>query len=530
MGISGVQMDNLKEFAAAPRPTKTDNIASPWLGVVEMRRTLVFGLAMASLVANAHAADLPIIAPQGFKDPLPDSLTWNGITLYGTLDLGYAYQTNGRPLGSEISGLEFVPFTATRNYTGQPVSTIAHSGLEQTKIGVKIDEPLGLGWSAVGRADTGVDPLTGKLTDGCISFIQNAGIPYNQQNSSGDTGRCGQAFNGSLYGGISNNYYGTLTIGRQNSFQLDALSAYDPMSLSYAFSLLGYSGTDAGVGSTQAARWDSSAKYVYEYGPFNAGVMYSQGGSNTGMFGNGLGATAGVRYRGFSLQGVYEKEHGAVNLQTAVNDVAGSQTLAANISDNTSWSVMGKYTMEFGYVVADPYPTKAPKAELPRDKLTFFLGYTNTSQANPQSPIAFGGAAGGYPLTVSATLPDNNAFTTAKVLQFVWAGAKYELAWGLSFTAAYYHVNQNAYVADSAPCVLGGASKLDCAGTFDQYSFLVDYVVTKHLDLYAGITYGKVENGLASAFPGTPGAKFGFAGTGTSVDTTSMMTGFRIRI
>jgi hypothetical protein len=100
----------------------------------------------------------------------------------------------------------------------------------------------------------------------------------------------------------------------------------------------------------------------------------------------------------------------------------------------------------------------------------------------------------------------------------------------LGLTGAYYHVNQNSYVADHAPCVLGGASKVDCAGTFDQVSFLADYVINKHLDLYAGITYGKVQNGLASAFPGTPGAKFGFAGTGTSVDTTSMMTGFRIRL
>ena len=71
---------------------------------------------------------------------------------------------------------------------------------------------------------------------------------------------------------------------------------------------------------------------------------------------------------------------------------------------------------------------------------------------------------------------------------------------------------------------------MDCAGTFDQGSFVIDYIVSKHLDLYAGVTYGRVENGLASAFPGTPGAKFGFAGTGTSVDTTSAMTGFRIRI
>ncbi|MGZ5874392.1 MAG: porin, partial [Bradyrhizobium sp.] len=207
-----------------------------------MRRTLVFALAMASLMTTAHAADVdlfPFKAPPQLKDPLPDSLTWYGVTLYATLDLGYAYQTNGRPLGAVVSGLEFIPFTTTRNYTGQHISTIAHSGLEQSKIGIKFDEPLGLGWSAVGKADTGIDPLTGKLSDGCSSFIHNAGVVYTQHNSNADSGRCGQAFNGSLYGGLSNKQYGTLTIGRQNSFELDSIAAYDQMYLSYAFTLLG---------------------------------------------------------------------------------------------------------------------------------------------------------------------------------------------------------------------------------------------------------------------------------------------------
>jgi predicted porin len=496
-----------------------------------MRRTLVFALAMVGLAANAHAADMGLFTnPPQFKDPLPDSLTWYGVTFFATLDVGYAYQTNGRPLGAVVSGLEFIPFTTTRNYTGQRISTIAENGLQQSNFGLKVDTPIGQGWNIVGRLDTGFDPLTGKLSDGCSSFIQNAGVVYNQQNSNADSGRCGHALNGSAFGGVSNKQYGTLTVGRQNSFQLDAIAAYDPMALSYAFSLLGYSGTNGGSGSTQAARWDDSAKYVYDFGPISAGAMYSNGGSNTGMFGSGYGFFVGGAYGGFSAEAVYTKEHGAVNLQTAVNDVFGSQTLAANISDNTAWSVMGKYTFEFGRPSTGGYPTKAPKAEAPADKLTLFAGYTHIDQANPSTPVGFGGAAGGYLLTVSGSLPDNNAFTTDKILQFFWVGAKYEFAWGLGLTGAYYHVNQNSYVADGAGCILGGASKLDCAGSFDQVSFLADYIVTKHLDVYAGITYGKVQNGLASAFPGTPGAKFGFAGTATSIDTTSMMTGFRIKI
>jgi predicted porin len=505
-----------------------------------MKRTILFALAVTGLAVNAHAADMPgfgpipFTNPADFKDPLPDTLTFYGVTFYATVDVGYAYQTNGRPLGNVVSTLEFIPFTTTRNYTGQHISTIAANGLSQSIIGVRWDEALGLGWNFLGRADTGIDPLTGRLTDGCSSFVVNAGLVYTKQNSNADSGRCGQAFNGQLYAGVSNTQFGRLTIGRQNSFQLDAIGVFDPLQLSYAFSLLGYSGTDGGSGSTQAARWDNAAKYVFEYGPASGGAMYSPGGSGTGFFGSAYAYLA-VNYQGFAAEGTYTKEHGAVNLQSAVNDIIGNPNLAANISDNEEWGIMAKYTFEFSrYSAPAPYPTKEAKPAH-GDLLTFYAGYTNVKQTNPSTPIFFGDAAGNYPLLVGPNnfgtiVPDNNAFTTPKVLQFYWTGAKYELPWGLSFTVAYYHVDQNKYVADGAPCTLGGASKLDCAGTFDQGSFLVDYAFTKHFDIYAGITYAIVKNGLASGFPGTPGAKFGFAGVGTSVNTTSMMTGLRVRI
>jgi len=506
-----------------------------------MKRTLLFALAVTGLAANAQAADMPGLGaipftnPAEFKDPLPDSLTFYGVTFFAIVDVGYAYQTNGRPLGNVVSTLEFSPFTTTRNYTGQHISTIAGNGLSQSIIGVKWDEAMGLGWNFLGRADTGIDPMTGRLSDGCSSFVVNAGLTYTAQNSNADSGRCGQAFNGQLYAGVSNTQFGRLTIGRQNSFQLDAIGVFDPLQLSYAFSLLGYSGTDGGSGSTEAARWDNSAKYVFEYGPASGGAMYSQGGSGTGFFGSAYAFFLAVNYQGFAAEGTFSKEHGAVNLQSAVNDTTGNPNLAANISDDTEWGIMAKYTFEFGGSSApSPLVTKEAKPAH-GDLLTFYAGYTNVKNENPQTPIHFGDAAGNYPLLVGPNnfgtiVPDNDAFTTPKVLQFVWTGAKYELPWALSFTAAYYHVNQNSYVADGAACTAGGASKSQCAGTYDQGSFLVDYAFTKHFDVYAGITYAIVKNGLASGFPGTPGAKFGFAGAGTSVNTAAMMTGLRVKI
>jgi hypothetical protein len=61
------------------------------------------------------------------KDPLLDSLTLAGVTLYGTVDIGYAYQSNGAPLSSKyLGGLEYQAFTTTRNFSGSQ-STLAES-------------------------------------------------------------------------------------------------------------------------------------------------------------------------------------------------------------------------------------------------------------------------------------------------------------------------------------------------------------------------------------------------------------------
>ncbi len=114
---------------------------------------------------------------------------------------------------------------------------------------------------------------------------------------------------------MTNPFYGTLTIGRQQSLELDAIASYDPMALSYAFSLLGFSGgAGAGIGDTETARWDNSIKYVFTYGPFHAAGMYADGADDASIQKNAYGADAGVNYKGFSIDAVYEKENGAVGM------------------------------------------------------------------------------------------------------------------------------------------------------------------------------------------------------------------------
>ena len=58
-----------------------------------MRKLLICALALGGFAASAQAADLSV---DSMKDPLPDTLTYKGVTIYGTIDVGYAYQTRLR--------------------------------------------------------------------------------------------------------------------------------------------------------------------------------------------------------------------------------------------------------------------------------------------------------------------------------------------------------------------------------------------------------------------------------------------------
>jgi predicted porin len=463
--------------------------------------TAALGLA---LVCTAAQADV--------KDPLPDSLSLGGVTLYGTIDVGYAYQSKGVPLSSTLpGGLEYQAFTTTRNFAGS-VSGAAESGLEQSKIGVRVSQPIAPDWTLVARVETGINPLSGHLTDACASITSNAHNPQGNQTANADSSRCGQFFNGPAFGGVGNKDLGTLTIGRQNSLELDALAQYDPQALSYAFSFLGYSGFNGGAGSTEGARWDNSFKYAYATGPIHVNLMYSGGAQDAGMFGKAFGGEIGGTFGGVSVDAVYENEKGVVNLRSSFDDTGDTGAyptngLAAYESDNTSWNIMGKYTFELNGSGATA------------DKLTVYAGYTHIEKANSNYPPGL--AQGAYPIAIGINV-NNSA-----VYSMEWAGVKYALPSGWSFTGGLYHVNQNSWTIGLGPtgtqgvgCALAG---LLCSGDFYEASVVADYAFNKHYDVYAGVNYSEVSDGLANGFVGTT------VGTSGSENQTTVMFGGRVR-
>ncbi len=271
-----------------------------------MSRALICALAIGGFAASAQAADLG-----GMKDPIPDALSWHGVTLYGTIDVGAAYQNHGLPLaGNYGSGLDYLIGAKGNNKT---VRSIAENGLSTSFVGLKVEENIGGGWVAIAKLETAVLPLSGELSDGCGSLARQNGRDVFHQTSNGDSSRCGQAINGPAYAGVSNSTYGTLTIGRQNTLDADAVGSYDPQQLAPAFSLFGYSGFTAGGGNTEDARWDNSIKYVYQYGPVHAGAQYTNGGQDTSVQSGAYSFNVGGKIHGLSLDAVYAQTNGSVS-------------------------------------------------------------------------------------------------------------------------------------------------------------------------------------------------------------------------
>jgi predicted porin len=470
---------------------------------MKWRNHLIGGAIVMALVSGSALAEV--------KDPLPDSLSLGGVTLYATVDVGYAYQSHGVPLSSEyLGGLEYQAFTTTRNFAGSQ-STFAESGLEQSKIGIRVSEPIVDDFTLIARTDTGFNPLSGQLVDACKALASNSNKPQGEQTANADSSRCGQAFNGVIWAGFSSPRFGALTIGRQQSLQLDALALYDPQTLSYAFSFLGYSGFNGGAGSTQGARWDNSGKYAFQSGPVRISGMYSNGGQDTGVLGKAYGIDLGVTFQGLSVDATYQHEKGAVNLRSSFDNGGvyplPTPGLAAYISDDKSYNLMGKYVFEFG-------------DSSQKDKLTVYAGYSHIEKGH--SDYTVGSAQNNYPISVGININDS------AVYNMEWVGARYAMSSGWNFTGAYYHITQNSWTiglgaggGEGLGCAAAG---LLCSGLFNEFSLVADCIINKHYDVYGGVNWSEVTDGLANGFPGTT------VGTSGSQNQSTIMWGFRIRI
>ena len=454
---------------------------------------------------SAVAASLVCASAAHADTPIGDT----GVSIFATVDVGYGYQTTGAPSNNAApGGLEYQSFTTSRNFSGGQ-STLTNGAMEQSKIGLAFSEKIGeSGFAAIGRMETAFNPLAGTLADGCKSLMQNAGVVYTQQTSSVDSSRCGQTINGVIFGGFTNKQFGTLTVGRQLALQGEQLAAYDPQLNAPAFSFLGFSGFLGGAGSTEALRLDNAVKYTYKNDQYHVNLLYAQGGSGTGVYGHSYAADIGVNYAGFQIDAVYQHIDGAVNLRNA-GDASAATPLTAFTSKNTSISVMGKYALEMAH----------------KAKLTMYIGYEHAEKAD----------AG---LAATATVLAQNDYSAVNKFDVaasapakydaIWGGVRYAMADGTALSAGLYHISQNTWAVQTAagvvvPC--SAAKGLLCSGNFNEASFAVDKPLMKHVDVYAGVNWSKVTDGLASGFY----SQHALITNSGSVSQTGFYTGVRVK-
>src|SRR3979411_996648 len=183
-------------------------------------------------------------------------LSWQGITIYGTVDGGGGWQSHSAPLDSRSApGASYLIEKINRSSRW----SLAPNAMSTSTIGIKGTEPVGGTFSAVFAVDAGFDPYSLRLSNGPGSLAANAGVPLNQQTADRDSSRAGQWYNGEGYVGVNSSTYGTLTVFRQYALSRDAAYDYDPLSGSYAFSPI--KGETCGGGNTENCRHSTSLKY-----------------------------------------------------------------------------------------------------------------------------------------------------------------------------------------------------------------------------------------------------------------------------
>ena len=457
------------------------------------------GLFIVALFAMVSTVQAQTTSPTSPPAPVPvdESLTWHGITLYGIVDLDMQYETHGAPFSSYFisGGSDIVQKNSNNSVFG-----VTSSGLSQSRIGLQGKESLNfMDWSAVFKLETYFNPASGQITDALKSVTQNNGRALNAQSTNIDSSIAGQPFEQAFLG-LSSPTWGTITFGRQNSTLADLIAKYDPQQTSYAFSLLGLSGTPAGGGDTQDRRLDGSIKY---YGKFlnmihvgaqyktqgSSGQSYATGGSGEAF--SGFEVSVGAEYAGASLDAFYTKMRDAVSAGTLnaaqvaalpALGLSSSNSVAGTISDNASFGVMGSYSL-------------APV--LPVVPVTLYGGYQHITYMNPSIFLLVGfDDIGGYKLGAV----NNTAYAAGdKILQVYWAGARYSVTPQLTAALAYYGEKQNAYATGAntnCSSVVSGA----CSGHFNAMSVSLDYHLTKRFDSYAGAMWSNVSHGLANGY------------------------------
>ena len=110
-------------------------------------------------------------------------LTYAGFTLYGTLDVGYGYDTAGVAFGKWYDKGVF--YTIQKTSVGARWSW-SPDALSASTLGVKMEEPLAGDWLLIGAAELAFNPYSLLLDNGPKSLADINLDPATHQTANGD--------------------------------------------------------------------------------------------------------------------------------------------------------------------------------------------------------------------------------------------------------------------------------------------------------------------------------------------------------
>ena len=270
----------------------------------------------------------------------------------------------------------------------------------------------------------------------------------------------------------------------------------------------------AGFGDTELARSNTAIKYRLDYINFRAAGLvqiggYDQGNGSASMWQGQIGGDFNLFGGVLSLDGVgsYAKDGvitsifngtcavltkgpfaGQTGCVNGIPNFYNADDLKATLSNNTGVLLLAKYTW---------------------GAFNLFGGYEYFRNANPSDDYPNGfKTIGGYNVPGNIIGNKNfptvwittNAYNINRIYNVFWGGAKYAVNDKLDLIGAVYYAQQNNF--STTPCTGTGihTSSASCAGTFDAFSFMIDYRPVQRVDLYAGVALSNVYRGLANGF------------------------------
>jgi predicted porin len=450
-----------------------------------------------SYVAPAPVVDLPVV-----KGPVVEAcnrignfaatgdayafltdkcdITWNGITVFGSVDMGFGWMSHGTILEKSVP--QGVSYLVTGR-SGVAGWHLMPGGLGYSQLGIKGAWTVAEGTKFVFNATTNYDPYTLALLDGPRSLQRAAGKgtnPYTYPYLTNDSSRAGQPFNNELYAGFKNETLGQLTFGRHTSIIAESLANFDPMKSALAFSLLGFSGGYSG-GTTEAAKLDNSLKYRVAYGPVYGGAIVTLAESQGLVAGKGVsyGFNLGATYAGFTLDGAYQYTKDAIalgqnGLAFAALTPVNAGWLAGTLSNNSAWSIQSKYVW---------------------NQFTGYAGYENIRMTNASDMPLVASTAVSYfdPNGYRYYVSNLNPFPQARNVDLFWTGVSWAYSDKLTLTGAWYHAVQNNYWTTAL-----NRTAANSAGRYDVGSAMAQYAFNKRIQIYGGATFSAGAGGLGA--------------------------------